>query len=327
MQRFRPMGLGDIFDEAFDLYKKNFLYLLLVTAVVAVPAQVVAPVLALHFPSDVSLAHLIGDALGDLAPTQFLLQLGPVFSGPAYFAPLYPLATALEIVALTGACSACYLGEGRPFWPIYHRTLRRLLPLAATLLLYALFMLLGLAACYFFVLFPLTWLALTAHTFAIEGKNFVRATGRSYQVVAGYGMRVFGCLVLLYLVAAIVGLGIQLPLVYAFDTALNITPGSDLLFGGGSAVTALSEQRRIITQVSQGLANLVLTPFAFSVLTVLYYDLRVRKEAFDIELLARGLRYPPLSALGGYLPPSAPPLPAPARPGAPPPAVQGGAPR
>ena len=130
--------------------------------------------------------------------------------------------------------------------------------------------------------------------------------GRSNQLVSGYGGRVFGSLILLELIAAIVGLGIQLPLVYAFDVLLNVTPGSDLLFGGGSAVTALSEQRRIVADISQGLAHLVLTPFVFSVLTVLYYDLRVRKEAFDIELLARGLHYPPLSALGGYLPPASP---------------------
>lgn len=306
MPRFRPIGLGDIFDEAFDLYKNHFLFLLLVTAIIVVPLRVLAPVLALRFPGEPSLAWLVGANAGDLAPTQYLAQLGPFFSGPAIFAPLYPLAWAVEIAALAGACSACYLGQPLRIGAFYGVPLRRLIPLVLTLALYVVLTLLGLVLCYVGVLIPLTLLVFTAHTFVLEGKNFAKATGRSNQLVSGYGGRVLGTLVLLELIAAIVGLGIQLPLTYVFDTLLNITPGSDVLFGGGSAVSALSEQRHIVAGISQGLADLVLMPFVFSVLTVLYYDLRIRKEAFDIELLARGLHYPPLSALSGYLPPASP---------------------
>ncbi|MBV9848618.1 MAG: hypothetical protein JO250_02905 [Armatimonadetes bacterium] len=308
MQRFRPMALGDIFDEAFDLYKKNFPLLLLVTAIVVVPLHVLAPLFALRFPQEPSLAGWIAANFGGLAPGQALPQWGPFFSGPVLFVPLYPLAAAVEFVALAGATSACYLGEPQRLWAFYRVPLRRLAPLILTLLLYAVLMALGLLLCYVGTLIPLTLLVFTAHAFALEDKNFGRATGRSNRLVSGHGGRVFGSLILLELVAAIVALGIQLPLVYAFDVMLNVTPGSDILFGGGSAVTALSEQRRIVADISQGLSNLVLTPFVFCVLTVLYYDLRVRKEAFDIELLARGLRYPPLSALGGYLPPASPPV-------------------
>ncbi len=39
-QRLRPLGLGDIFDEGFDLYKRNFVFLLLVTAVAVVPLDI-----------------------------------------------------------------------------------------------------------------------------------------------------------------------------------------------------------------------------------------------------------------------------------------------
>jgi len=33
-RRYRPMGTTDLFDEAFDLYKKNFGLLLTITALV-----------------------------------------------------------------------------------------------------------------------------------------------------------------------------------------------------------------------------------------------------------------------------------------------------
>ena len=38
--RLRPLGMGDIFDEGFDLYKRNFVFLLLVTAVTVVPVDI-----------------------------------------------------------------------------------------------------------------------------------------------------------------------------------------------------------------------------------------------------------------------------------------------
>jgi len=39
-QRLRPLGIGDVFDEGFDLYKRNFVFLLLVTAVTVVPLDI-----------------------------------------------------------------------------------------------------------------------------------------------------------------------------------------------------------------------------------------------------------------------------------------------
>jgi hypothetical protein len=309
--RFRQMGLGDIFDEAFDLYKNNFLYLLLVAIAVAVPAQILAPVLALAFPNEPSLARLFSQAIGSFLPGQNLDQWGPIFTGPAIFTPLYPLLTAIEFVALAGACSLCYLGQPRTLWAVYRIPLRRLVPLILTLILQGLLTLLGFVFCYFGVVVPLTLLAFTAQTFALEGKNYGKALGRSRQLVAGYGGRVFGCLILLWLISSVIGFGVRLPLMYAFDLALNVTPGHDLLYGSLGTMTALDHQRRIVTDVCDGLSNLLLLPFTFCVLTVLYYDLRVRKEAFDVAWLARGLDYAPLTALRDFLPPVAPLLPAP----------------
>ncbi len=54
-------------------------------------------------------------------------------------------------------------------------------------------------------------------------------------------------------------------------------------------------------------------PFLVSVVTVLYFDLRIRKEGFDVELLAQDLNYPPLAALGPFLPPAPAFGPTPAR--------------
>ena len=41
--------------------------------------------------------------------------------------------------------------------------------------------------------------------------------------------------------------------------------------------------------VAASLIQLLIYPLFYCVLTVAYYDLRVRKEAFDLEVLASGL--------------------------------------
>src|SRR5207244_4396625 len=53
----------------------------------------------------------------------------------------------------------------------------------------------------------------------------------------------------------------------------------------------------VLNGVGNVIADLVIVPFVAAVLTVIYIDLRVRKEALDIEVLAQGLGSPvPASA-------------------------------
>jgi hypothetical protein len=45
----------------------------------------------------------------------------------------------------------------------------------------------------------------------------------------------------------------------------------------------------ILSGIVQGLAATVVAPLMAAVVTILYYDLRVRKEGFDLERLAESL--------------------------------------
>jgi hypothetical protein len=307
--RFRPMGLGDIFDEAFDLYRRHFLFLLLVCAVVTVPTQFLGPLLAGAFPDMPSLAHLLLSGIGSFLPGQTLNGFGPALSGPAAFAPVYPLLWAIMYVALAAAVSVCYLDQPHTLWTVYRIPLRRLFSLIIVQILFGLFLLLGMLLCYVGIVIPWVLLIFFPQTFALEDQNYGKALSRSKQLVSGDGGRVFGCLMLLSLVSLVVSYGVRLPLIYAFDVAMNITPTTHFLTTDSStvsAVSALAQQQQVIERVCDGLSNLLLAPFMLCVLTVLYYDLRIRKEAFDITQLASDLHYPPLSALRDYLPPVMP---------------------
>ena len=54
--------------------------------------------------------------------------------------------------------------------------------------------------------------------------------------------------------------------------------------------------RAAANALGQLISSAVTTPFTAAVLTVMYFDLRVRKEGFDLELLARRLGVEPGTA-------------------------------
>ena len=298
-QRLRPLGLGDIFDEGFDLYKRNFVFLLLITALTVVPLD-----LGLAFAAP-RLLTAVYDLVGITARSDgswvwlvtFLTQL-------TLFSPLYLLA----VTPVVSASAGRYMEVGLTLWQVYRAWLRRLPGLMLSLLLVGTALDAGWCFCLVGWFVPATQLFLTLHVFMIEGKGPGKALVRSGTLAGGYGGRVFGCLLLLGLIAWVISLGVTLPLSYLADSALNIAPGAHVFLGGTNG-TAQSAQQQIVAWISHGLAHLFLIPFLVCVATVMYYDVRIRKEGFDIELLAAGLNYPPLTALAPHLPPVPAPMP------------------
>ncbi len=290
----RPLGLGDIFDEAFDLYKDNFLFLVLVTTVAAVPLKIALALVEFRFLRDFhGLSGLFGGEVPDI--TQIFAMLGTVAGSLAVLVPLYAVGLGLQTTALASATSARYLERSSTLRDAYRVPLRRLGPLVLAALLYGTLLVLGACVCYVGAALPLTLLAFTAHAFAVEDQDtwrFWHALGRSRRLVLGHGGRVFGALCVMGIVYLIVSVGIQLPVSYALHGLLNAIPGAHAALGGSAGSRGIGLETQIIDQVGGGLTSLIVVPFLMCALTVLYYDLRVRREAFDLELLARDLHYP-----------------------------------
>lgn len=289
----RPLHLGDIFDEAFDLYKGNFFFFVLITALTTVPLTIVTALLTLKFSREY---HQLSNVLsGGFANIDTILStLGTVIQGLAVFAPLYLIGHGLQMTALAAAASTRYLGEPATLRGAYRVPFKHMGALIGVSLLYGLANGFGFMFCYVGMVLPLTKYIFTAHAFANEGAKtgYWRAMKRSANLVSGYGGRVFGALCVLACVYAILSIGISLPLKYALDTLLNYVPGVDKLVADRGGSGDFSIRGQILDQMSGGISWLVLAPFLISVVTVLYFDLRVRKEAFDIELLAHRLQFP-----------------------------------
>ena len=293
-QRLRPLGVGDIFDEGFDLYKRNFVFLLLATAAVVVPLDILLALLTPRLMPSVFDLFSLTSSQSDA----FWVWVVSSLVKTILFLPLYLVAVAPVVLA----ASARYLDQETTLGASLRLCLRRLPGLLLAALLTGIVLALGLALCGILWLFAATQLLFLLQAMLVEGQGPIGAMRRSGALIGGYGFRVFGCLLLLGLVLFVIGLGLRLPLAYLVDGILNIAPGAASLYGGGTGGVETAQQQVVIL-ISSGLTHLFLIPFIVCVITVLYYDLRIRKEGADIEMLALELNYPPLTALGPFLPP------------------------
>lgn len=119
------------------------------------------------------------------------------------------------------------------------------------------------------LIFILISLFFVNQVIVIEGKYYVSALRRSYDIVQGSWWRVLG-LVLLF---GLIGLMLYIP-VWLLS----------------AAASSLSRELGFVVSAVGG--ALVQPPFAI-VAILLYFDLRVRKEGYTLEALAREMGLPP----------------------------------
>lgn len=99
-----------------------------------------------------------------------------------------------------------------------------------------------------------------------------RAMSRSWELSRGYRGKVLGALGAIFLLLVIPGLAIGALAVGTSDAS--------------AAETTLSVGSMIV----QSALQILVYPLIYVLTTVLYYDLRVRKEGFDLEMLASSLQ-------------------------------------
>jgi hypothetical protein len=169
--------------------------------------------------------------------------------------------------AITIAVSDICLGNkpsiARSYRKIFSGALGRLFVAS---LLQTLSVLIGLVLCVVPGVIAMLWLMFTGPAVMLEGLGGTKALQRSRRLAQGYLGRNFLVLLLLVIIAVVI-VGI----------AVGILIGSQL------AATFLG---RFVLLAMQTL----IAPFSIIAMILLYYDLRVRKEAYDAAALAEDLR-------------------------------------
>ncbi len=248
----RPLSLGEVLDTSFSLYRRLFGPLLLITI-----ATRLLPI---------AIEVYLGSAGGALAHPGLWL----------FNAFLSAILGALAAGASTFVVSESCLGRTLPAERALARTAPYLWPLLVLAVATSLVVMLGLL---FFVvpgLILFAALALGTPALVLEDLGGIEAMGRSWSLTRGYRGKVLSALFA-------VGVLIFLPGIALGTYAAMAGTRADLEGGAAGGMTALG------LTVGVYLLSTLIYPLLYCVLTVSYYDLRVRKEGFDLEVLASGL--------------------------------------
>ena len=106
----------------------------------------------------------------------------------------------------------------------------------------------------------------------VEGGKAASALGRSFALIRGSWWRIFGITLVLGLVAIGLSILVNIPFI-ALSTGAGLDPSTGL----GAAVN----------EVAALIVVTITTPVLFIAGTLLYYDMRVRREKYDLATLSR----------------------------------------
>lgn len=265
-EQFEPMSVGGILDRAFTLYRRRFLHFLAIVAIVQVPLGLGVSCL-LTFTMFVSQTYQ--QDTSEEAPVFILItSLATVL-----LVLISVVGQQLSSAALFKSVSDTYLNRETTVGGAYRLVLRRLLALVVAAILVGLVVAVGYLLCVVpGVIFSL-WFALTAPAIVLEGIGPIAGMKRSKDLAKGNLGKIFLVLLVVFLITFVLGQVFNLAggLVRQWLAAYNELVG---LFAH---------------QVLSFIAQIFAMPLASGATILIYYDLRIRKEAFDLEMLAQGL--------------------------------------
>jgi hypothetical protein len=290
MSNLRPMQLGEILDGTFSIYRRHFaLFMQLSMIVVWLPTAVW-----------VYLQVRYGGLRGIDAFAAFETHPLLVASSGLAFVVLLTAASLLLKAGTVRIISDSFLGQAPTLAPALQLGATRIVPLLVVTISKGLLILLigvvggvGLSLLVFVGRFAgafvagllafvagcaLAWFCVwvacgygvTTQTVVLEDlPSSFDAFGRSWDLTRGARGKVFGTAAVTWLISQ-------------FLPSMVIGTISALIMAAGPALQP-------VLIVLASLLSIVLAPILPCAMTLLYYDLRVRREAFDLQVLGRQL--------------------------------------
>lgn len=260
----RPMTLGQVLDTTFSLYKRNFWLFVGITSIpflAVLILQVGAAALQLSRPSP--------------QPASPALASGAIVGGIVFLLAYFLLAGAAQAATIF-AVSDLYLGRAATVRGSFRKVGGKAFRVILVLLLVGLtvgvgFLLLIIPGI---ILFCRTAVAVPASM--LEDTKAVGSIERSMQLTKGFAMQIFLIFLLVWVLSYIALLIFQVP--FAYLQGATAQARQTLAFG----MLALQH-------LSSFLSNVLVGPIGTIAFSLMYYNLRVRKEAFDIQHLMNSL--------------------------------------
>lgn len=261
--QLRPLSMGEVLDAGFRLFRHRFGALMVCALVPIVPLTILSMII-----------------VASTDPTAFDVDTsatssddGSVLIGDLLDRLLTGAAAALAIAACFKVISSAYLGERTGAGESLRYGLTRLFPLMVAYVVLSILIPIGLILLLIPGIFLAVKWSLTYAAIVGERAGPFRGMGRSWELTKGHWWRIFGTLI----VVALLALVLTVALLAAIGAAAAASDSiSDTTFA-------------VVLTIATIIVLAIIYPLIAAIITVLYYDLRVRNEGFDLQLLARGV--------------------------------------
>lgn len=269
------MPLGELLDETFRLYRRHFTVIAGVALAVILPNLVITLVSGSYRANPFSfLQQVLQNANNPDALQQIQNRQSQFTSSPLYLLS-FPLAVILfpfTIGAVYYAATSLAAGNAETVSSILLGTLRRYFGLFGVAILSILVLLGGILIITIPVVIwvEIRW-AVAFPALLAERIGPVRAVGRSWNLVKGSWWRTVGILIVVSILVSI----IQSALAFLFGGIAALVPGLS------------DDVRAAVVTVVAALVDAIVGAVTPIAVTMLYLDLRVRKEGVDLDQLAR----------------------------------------
>ncbi|MDX1520180.1 MAG: glycerophosphoryl diester phosphodiesterase membrane domain-containing protein [Anaerolineae bacterium] len=288
--QLRPLTIPRLLDEAVRLYRNNFLKFIGIIAIVQIPLTLVQLVVSLIAFGDFFTALDSAGGPGGASPEDIFTPSYFTGVGASFLLGIlgFILIQGLATAALTLAVAGSYLGEEIGIIEAYRRLGRSWLTLIRALILAGIF---GLALVVWFIIPCVGWLTglgmlafyglvvvpLIPPVIVLEEQAASRAIRRAWDLARRRFWWVLGFVCALFLfnqiaVTAPTGL---------ISYIAQFVWGDPLNPSGAQFTT-----QTIIQTITALIFSLIYLPLQLTAITLMYFDLRIQTEGFDMDLLS-----------------------------------------
>lgn len=293
----RPMSLGEVLDRTFTLYKRNFW---LFAGIVSLPYLLLLVV-------NVGVAQMGkgGSAVDPKGGMPSASLLAGAFAGGFIVVVFWLLLTGAAHAATVFAVSDLYLGRSASVRNSYSRVgikvfrflwmfLLFLLVVAACIFAIGIvggvlrspvLIILGMILTFILIFVILCRAAVAIPSAMLEDAGTIKAISRSFELTKGHGFQIFLIFLLVIFLSYVGILIFQAPFIYLQTDALK-------------SHQTLSFGMIILENLSAFVSQVLVGPIGTIAFSLMYYNLRVRKEAFDVQHL--------MASMGSQPPPGTP---------------------
>jgi hypothetical protein len=264
----RPLGVGEILDAGIKIYLRHWRPFMLCVVGIVLPVEILSVLVVASIDPDV-----LRNAFSTSSSSTSSVAESTQLAASGVIDVVAVLSQLLVTAALfKGVCDA-WLGATPSATRSLRFGARRLVPLLGLAICGGVVVAIGIVL----LVIPGIWIgvcfSLSIPAFLFERAGPIKSLGRSYSLVKGRWWPIFGTLIVGSLMVLILGAIIQgVPTAIARSIASDSTPVL--------AIAAI---------VGRTVSSVLTMPFTAAVIALLYFDQRVRKEGFDLQLMAEGL--------------------------------------